>query len=80
MRAKVAEPLAIQTKAYGTAAITASDAETAATTRLTNAGRFGKRQTCTEQRTATDHTDALRVQVRAAWGPEQPHTTEMFPA
>ncbi|WP_125099270.1 hypothetical protein [Leucobacter chromiireducens] len=80
MRAEVTEPLAIEAEADGAAAIAASDAEMAATARLANAGRFGKRRARAEQRAATDHVDTVRAQVRADWGTEPPYTAELLPA
>lgn len=57
----------------------ASDAEIAATARVATVGRFGKRKARAEQRTAAEHANTVREQVRSVWGAEPPPTAEALP-
>ena len=80
MRTEVAQPLAVQAEADGTAYLAATQAETAATAKLAATGRFGRRKARTEQQATTEHARTVRARVRTVWGIEPPGTAEALPA
>lgn len=75
VRAEVAGPLTVQAEADGVAYLSAVENETTARDRLSTVGRFGRRKARTEHRSATEHAQARRAQVRDYWA-EPPHTVE----
>jgi len=78
IHAEVTEPLITQAEHDGTTYLTAVESETVARTRLDKAGRFTRRKARTEHRTKSEHTQALRAQIRQTWG-EPPRNTEALP-
>ncbi|MEZ5087596.1 MAG: MobF family relaxase [Tessaracoccus sp.] len=77
-RSEVAQPLAIQAEADGTAYLGAVESETAARARLDNAGRFSRRKARAEYRAKGEHTQAIRARIRQAWG-EPPRNAATLP-
>ncbi|MGP5292534.1 MobF family relaxase [Brachybacterium tyrofermentans] len=78
VRAEVAQPLTAQAEVDGATYLAAAEDEAAARVRLSTVGRFGRRKARTGHRTATEHTEARRAQVRESWG-EPPRTVEALP-
>lgn len=68
VRAEVTHPLTAQAEHDGADYLAAVEDEATASARLSTVGRFGRRKARTENRAATERTQALRGQVSKEWG------------